>query len=187
MTFSPQTPVPVLFDELAQQLANWHLHPSELHGYLCGLLSAASRIGEQQWLGQVADQVGEKSLDDATRQLLSQLFAYTQSELESGALSVTMLVPDDNERLCLRTEALGIWCQSFLSGFGQGLEGRKVSEMVEEVLRDFAQISLIEATEESEESEHLYMEVYEFVRLAWLNVAAEVASMTKKSKAKKLN
>ncbi len=185
MTFSPQAPV--LFDELAEQLADRDVHPSELHGYLCGLLSAASRMGVQQWLQQVADQIGEKNLDDATGQLLSKLFVYTQSELESGALSVTMLLPDDDESLSARTSALGIWCQSFLSGFGQGLGQRKVSEMVEEVLKDFAQIALIEASEESEESEHLYMEVYEFVRLAWLNVAAEVASAADNADTKKLH
>ncbi|WP_257266985.1 UPF0149 family protein [Endozoicomonas sp. ONNA2] len=64
-----------------------------------------------------------------------------------------------------------------MSGFGQGLESQQVSEMVEEVLRDFAEISLIETAEEGEESEKLYVEVSEFVRLAWLNVYAEVCGL----------
>lgn len=169
----------VSFDELADRLADLgQSHPSEIHGYLCGLISAGSHPDVQQWLKQLAEQMGDKSFDETfdevTEQLLSQLFLHTQNELESGSLSATLFLPDDDEALGLRTESLGIWCQSFISGFGQGLESRQVSEMVEEVLRDFAEISLIETAEENDESERLYVEVSEFVRLAWLNVFAEV-------------
>ncbi|WP_419533387.1 UPF0149 family protein [Endozoicomonas sp.] len=186
MTFSSQPgdlPVSVSFDELADRLADQGglSHPSEVHGYLCGLLSAGSQLSAQQWLQHLQEQMGDKTFDEPTAQLLSQLFAYTRSELESGSLSVTLFLPDDDEALGLRTEALGIWCQSFISGFGQGLENRQVSEMVEEVLRDFAEISLIETADESDETERLYIEVSEFVRLAWLNIVAEVCGLPETS------
>lgn len=173
---SGDMPVTVSFDELASLLAE-QSHPSEIHGYLCGLFSAGAHPGVQQWLAQLAEQMGDKSFDEPARQLLSQLFLHTQNELNSGSLSATLLLPDDDEALGLRTQSLGLWCQSFISGFGQGLDSRQVSEMVEEVLRDFAEISLIETAEESEESEKLYVEVSEFVRLAWLNVYAEVCGL----------
>ena len=173
---SGDIPVPVSFDELASHLAGQG-HPSEVHGYLCGLFSAGAQPGVQPWLAQLAEQMGDQSFDEPTRQLLSQLFLHTQNELNAGSLAATLLLPDDDEALGLRTESLGIWCQSFVSGFGQGLQSRQVSEMVEEVLRDFAEISLIETAQESEESEKLYVEVSEFVRLAWLNVYAEVCGL----------
>ena len=186
MTFSSQPgdlPVSISFDELADRLADQGglSHPSEVHGYLCGLLSAGSQLSVQQWLQHLQEQMGDKTFDDPTAQLLSQLFAYTRSELQSGSLSVTLFLPDDDEALGLRTEALGIWCQSFISGFGQGLENRQVSETVEEVLRDFAEISLIETADESDETERLYIEVSEFVRLAWLNIVAEVCGLPETS------
>ena len=186
MTFSSQPgdlPVSVSFDELADRLADQGglSHPSEVHGYLCGLFSAGSQLSAQQWLQHLQEQMGDKTFDESTAQLLSQLFAYTRSELESGSLSVTLFLPDDDEALGLRTEALGIWCQSFISGFGQGLENRQVSEMVEEVLCDFAEISLIETADESDETERLYIEVSEFVRLAWLNIVAEVCGLPETS------
>ncbi len=53
--------------------------------------------------------------------------------------------------------------------------------MVEEVLRDFAEISLIETADESDETERLYIEVSEFVRLAWLNIVAEVCGLPETS------
>ncbi|USE37232.1 UPF0149 family protein [Endozoicomonas sp. SCSIO W0465] len=173
-------PVPVSFDELADLLAE-QSHPSEVHGYLCGLLSAGAHPDVKQWLEQLAEQIGDQSFDEHTKQLLSQLFWHTQDELSSGSLSVTLFLPGDDESLALRTQSMGLWCQSFISGFGQGLESRKVSEMVEEVLRDFAEISLIETAEENDESEKLYVEVSEFVRLAWLNVYAEVCGLPEDS------
>ena len=167
---------PISFDELTSHLAG-QSHPSEIHGYLCGLFSAGVQPGVEQWLAQLAEQLGDKSIDEPAKQLLSRLFVQTQNALDSGSLSAALLLPDDEEALGLRTESLGIWCQSFISGFGQGLESQQVSEMVEEVLRDFAEISLIETAQEGEESEKLYVEVSEFVRLAWLNVYAEVCGL----------
>ena len=170
-----ELPASVSYDELANQLAG-RIHPSEIHGYLCGLLSGGQVLNERHWLNQFEEQMGDDGIDDATRQLLGQLFARTQSELESGSFAAALLLPDDEDALDIRTEALGIWCQSFISGFGQGLQGALVSEMAEEVLRDLAEIALIEPADEGEESERLFIEVSEFVRLAWLNVYAEVGA-----------
>ena len=170
-----ELPASVTYDELANQLAG-RIHPSEIHGYLCGLLSGGQVLNERQWLNQLEEQMGDDGFDDAVRQLLGQLFTRTQSELESGSFVAELLLPDDDDALDIRTEALGIWCQSFISGFGQGLQGALVSEMAEEVLRDLAEIALIEAADEGDESERLFIEVSEFVRLAWLNVYAEVGA-----------
>ena len=172
---SGELPEPVSYDDLANQLSG-RINPAEIHGYLSGLLSAGQVPNERQWLNQLEEQVGDEGFDDGVRQLLCQLFSRTRRELESGDLGAELLLPDDDEALKLRTEALGIWCQSFISGFGQGLQDAQVSEMVGEVLRDLTEISLIEASGEDDESERLFMEVSEFVRLAWLNVYAEVAA-----------
>ena len=176
MTAVNETVEPVLFDELADCLTGLggEGHPSEIHGFLCGLLTAGSRLSTRKWLEQVAEQLGDKTLDQKSEDVLNRLFNNTQSALETGDFSISMLLPDDDDALEQRTESLGVWCQSFISGFGQGLGKRDVDEMVEEVLKDFAEISMIEATESNEESETLYMEVSEYVRMAWLNIFTEV-------------
>ena len=176
MTAVNETVEPVLFDELADRLTELggEGHPSEIHGFLCGLLTAGSKLTSQKWLEQVSEQLGDKTLDSKSEDVLKRLFSCTLNGLEAGDFSVSMLVPDDEEALEQRTESLGIWCQSFISGFGQGLGKRDVAEMVEEVLKDFAEISMIEATESNEESEKLYVEVSEYVRMAWLNTFTEV-------------
>ena len=170
-----ELPASVSYDELANQLAG-RIHPSEIHGYLCGLLSSGQALNERQWLNQLEGQVDCDGFDDAARQLLRQLLARTQSELESGSFAAALLLPDDDDALAVRAEALGIWCQSFISGFGQGLQGALVSEMAEEVLRDLAEIGLIDAAGDGDESERLFIEISEFVRLAWLNVYAELGA-----------
>ncbi|OED42124.1 hypothetical protein ACH42_12470 [Endozoicomonas sp. (ex Bugula neritina AB1)] len=172
MTLATESIVPVAFDELADRMVELggDGHPAEIHGYISGVLSAGGRPVMKTWLEQVAEQMGDKTLNDAMTEVLTRLYKSTLQQLEAGDFSIQVLLPDDDESLAQRTESLGTWCQSFISGFGQGLSQQNVSDMVEDVLKDFAEISLIEATEENEESEKLFVEVSEFVRMAWLAV-----------------
>lgn len=185
MSFGEST-ASVSFNELSNQLLTLgeHFHPSEIHGNLCGLISSGGRPELQHWLRQLEEQLGgDKPFDEKAQQLLSQMYTNTIDDLESGNLATAIMLPEDDKTLVRRTEALGIWCQSFISGFGQGLGKKDVSEMVEEVLKDLAEISMIETDEEGEESEKLFVEVSEFVRLAWLNVFIEVCIQPDSQKA----
>ena len=186
MTSVNETVEPVLFDELADCLTELggEGHPSEIHGFLCGQLTAGSKPSPRKWLEQVAEQLGDKTLDPKSKEVLTRLFNNTLNALEAGDLSISMLLPDDEDAMEQRTESLGIWCQSFISGFGQGLGKRDVAEVVEEVLKDFAEISMIEATESNDESEKLYMEVSEYVRMAWLNTFTEVNGQPEQNESK---
>ena len=186
MTTVNETVGPILFDELADRLTELggEGHPSEIHGFLCGLLTAGSKPAPRKWLEQVAEQLGDKTLDSRSEDVLNRLFNNTLNALEAGDFSISMLLPDDEDALEQRTESLGIWCQSFISGFGQGLGKRDVAEVVEEVLKDFAEISMIEATESNDESEKLYMEVSEYVRMAWLNTFIEVNAKPEQNESK---
>ena len=176
MTSVTELAEPVAFDELADRMVELGSdgHPAEIHGYISGVLSAGGRPEVKKWLEQIAEQIGDKKLDDAMTRVLTRLYDNTLQQLEASDFSIQLLLPDDDESLAQRTESLGVWCQSFISGFGQGLSQQNVSEMVEDVLKDFAEISLIEATEEDEESEKLYMEISEFVRIAWLAVFNDI-------------
>ncbi len=187
MTSVSESAKAVTFDELADRLVELgsNGHPSEIHGYISGVLSAGGRPAIKHWLEQVAEQLGDKTLDEAAISVLTQLYKRSLQQLEAGDFSIQLLLPDDDDGLQQRSEALGIWCQSFISGFGQGLNQQNVSDMVEDVLKDFAEISLIETTEEDEASEKLFMEVSEFVRMAWLAVFNEMHNKSENSKADK--
>ena len=177
MDFNKLSEPPVLFDELADKLVEMGggSHPSELHGLLCGLFSGGNRPGVEAWFRQVSSLLGDETLDSTSEDLLSRMYHRTLQQLAETDFAIQLLLPDDDESLEQRAEALGTWCSGFLSGFGEGATGKALGENVEAVLRDFAEIAQIQdAIDDSEESEKDFMEVSEYVRMALLTVFAEI-------------
>jgi yecA family protein len=136
---------------------------AELHGAMTGLLCADVHSTYEQWLAAVFTE-GEAPLDHAAEAPLRTLFATTQQGLASGDLSFEPLLPDDDEPLSERAEALGYWCLGFLYGLGQTTGPRAWSSEAEELLKDFADISRLEAAEDTDD-ENDYVEIAEFVRV----------------------
>jgi uncharacterized protein YgfB (UPF0149 family) len=106
-----------------------------------------------------------------------QLYLATLQQLQAPDFSFELVLPDDDQPLAGRADALGLWCSGFLSGFG--LQERKGSQGLsiegQETLRDLAQIVQITtaADAEAEEDENDLMEVQEYVRMAALLVFSE--------------
>ena len=174
----------VSFDELADSLVELGCsnHPSEIHGLLCGQLSAGLRWSESQWLKLVSELSGGKTLSNACKDLANRLYAITVEQLESPDFFLSLLLPDEEEEIQQRTEALGIWCQSFLSGFGEGAVRKPLGDEVEGVLRDFSEIALIQsAVDDSEDAERDLLEISEYVRVALMMVFTEINQQNKGS------
>jgi uncharacterized protein YgfB (UPF0149 family) len=91
------------------------------------------------------------------------------------------LLPDDEEPLAVRGEALGAWCQGFLYGFGAaGTANRSaLPESVSEFLADLARISQAgDVGSEAEEAEEAaYAELVEFLRAGVQLVYDELAAL----------
>lgn len=166
----------VSFDLLADQLVEMKCtnHPSEIHGFLCGQLSAGLRPTEARWLQQIIEFSGSKVLSDSCINTVSHLYKATLEGLENQDYSFSLLVPDDDEALQPRVEALGIWCQSFLSGVGEGVKNKTFSTDVEEILKDFSEIAQIQSDiEDSEEAESNFVAINEYVRTTIMLVFLE--------------
>ncbi len=74
-----------------------------------------------------------------------------------------------------RTEALGLWCHGFLSGYsmaGGGVEG-KLSAEAADAFRDLLQVSQIASDAEEDGSEADFFEVYEYVRMSGMLIFSE--------------
>ena len=166
----------ISFDELADRLVELGggSHPSELHGLLCGLLAGGERPGVEAWQRQVAGMLGDESLDEVSGQVFAHIYEFTLSQLGQADFGLKLLLPDDEESMEQRTEALGLWCHGFLSGFGEGAANKKLSDEVNGILHDFSEIAQIQETDESDETERFFMEVSEYVRMALLNMYAEL-------------
>ncbi len=149
--------------------------PAELHGIICGQLSAGIRLSATGWITLAVEQMEVTELPDESRAMLQALYDQTLKQLLGGEYGLRLLLPDEEDEIEVRSEALGQWCHGFLAGFGlANVKGDELSEEVIDVLQDFAAIAQIDLDlEEAEENEVGLMEVSEYVRMASLTVFAE--------------
>lgn len=162
----------VTFPEIAKVLQelNSSVPAAESHGCLCGALCTTLEYPFARWLEEVVPESDTADEIEARREPLQLLFNDTLSSLRGDQMEFEPLLPDDDVSLTQRANALSQWCQGFLYGFGTG-HPRGPAELpanVDEILRDFTQISRasVELEEETESEEESYSEVVEYVRAA---------------------
>jgi uncharacterized protein YgfB (UPF0149 family) len=157
---------PVAYDDVARALgaAGSAVQAAEAHGCLCGALCARRTYGLHEWLDEIlpdAAQAGHGSL--------AELHGASAAVLAGADLEFQPLLPDDEQALEARVEALGEWCQGFLYGFGAaGTAGRAdLPGDVAEILADLARISQAGAVGSAgeETEEQAYAELVEFLRV----------------------
>jgi len=163
---------------------------AESHGVLCGMLCARGAIELSEWIGHVLgeQEEGNVLLHDTVHQL-SELHQVTMEKVNDISGSFYMLLPDDDEELIGRTEALANWCQGFVYGLAAGglSDDTKLPGDTQEILMDFVEISraghstgdddVIEVVDTNEEDELAFVEVVEYVRTGVLLINEELQSM----------
>jgi yecA family protein len=164
------------------------MDPAESHGSLCGLLCATESVKGSAWVNQVlAGQLGlpesehaplQNNADGEERTLLLILYKDTAIQLDDPEYGFSLLLPDDDQTLQSRVEALSRWCQGFLLGLSLGgvQEQTGMPGDSHEVLRDFVEISRLGQGEggDNEEDEAAFAEIVEYVRMAVLLVYEEL-------------
>jgi hypothetical protein len=119
------------------------------------------------WLEELLASPGDDVHPDSLATLLA-VCEQTMSALEGTQMEFEPLLPDDEESLAERVEALSAWCQGFLYGFGTVSPGSgpRFPADVDEALRDFAEISRAGAvgTESEQVEEESYAQLVEYVR-----------------------
>jgi uncharacterized protein YgfB (UPF0149 family) len=98
-----------------------------------------------------------------------------------------LMLPDDDEPLEARVEALGVWCQGFVFGIAIGgiKEDTELPADSKELIKDIIEISragyvvdeeaeLAVSEEGDEEDEVAFMEVSEYVRMGILLIYEEL-------------
>ena len=145
---------------------------AESHGLLCGIICAAGKSAEAQWLEQV---LGEGNTLSAAaqiaRDLLVSLYSKSLLQLNDIDLGLELLLPDDDALLFERSTALGEWCQGFLYGLAMGgvRDDPEPTGHVAEIMHDMFDISQARPEQVSSEAEEsAYMEIAEYVRMCVL-------------------
>lgn len=160
--------------------ANGHsVSPAELQGLLLGRCCASGNFTAEGWLEEAQD-LFDEAVPSSLHAALLGLQEMVKAELVAqSSVSLTLLLPSDDETLQSRTLALGQWAQGFLSGFGGNIGQTEISNDVREILEDLISIAQIEVDEEEhEEGEVAYMEVSEYLRVAPLFIFTECANYT---------
>jgi uncharacterized protein YgfB (UPF0149 family) len=182
---------PLDFDAVEQLLtaagASWEA--AEAHGAFCGRACLGGANAIRSWSSGVleADSEGDVLHQERATKLES-LAVNVLLSLEAGELGFSLLLPDDNEPLYIRTAALADWCHGFMQGLvvaggadqspqADALE----SSVVSEILKDFTEITKAGAGEdESEEAEQAYVELVEYVRVSMQLVYDETTAIRSK-------
>ena len=161
----------------------------ESHGALCGMLCAQGATDAGQWMLHVLGEREEssKTLQQAGKMLLH-LHQVTAEQMNDSDVEFDLMLPDDDEPLEARVEALGIWCQGFVYGLAAGgvKQDTDLPEDSNELIKDILEISRagyvaddeaeLDTSVESDndEDEVAFMEVSEYVRMGILLIYEEL-------------
>ncbi|MFY2763285.1 UPF0149 family protein [Arenimonas sp. MALMAid1274] len=144
------------------------IDPCELHGSLCGYLSAGGKHEAATWLAAVmADPL--LSAPDAGGPM-DQLYRASTRQLDSPDFEFEMLMPGDERPVSERGDGLVAWCRGFLGGFGLAAGAKPpLSDESEEALADIGRIAASDLSyDDPEADEDALAEVAEFIRVAVL-------------------
>ena len=151
---------------------------AETHGVLCGLLCAMPPpFNEELWFRTTLGHTScEDQLAKACQRQLTLLKAYTLSQLSSPHCDFMLLLPEDENPLPERVQALGGWCEGFLFGLNQAsIHQYPLSQPVQEFIHDVISISHIAPVEQdNEEGETHFTQLVEYVRIGVLTLCAEL-------------
>ncbi len=150
-------------------LASIALPEWELHGLATGVI-----VG----LAEDDDERAPQLLDILRPELcqldpLTKLCQKLRASLADSDLTFELLLPDDDECLTTRAEALGIWVASLVEGVEKAAPPR--NDDIDEILTDFVKIAEIDSNvQNTPEMELSLMEIIEFVRIATISLSDEI-------------
>jgi uncharacterized protein len=156
---------------------------AEAHGSLCGALCSMAPYKMQDWVNEILPDGA--SLSDESAAMIERVFAATAASFGEQGMEFQPLLPDDEQPLNGRANALALWCTGFLYGLGTG----QISDLealngdVGEIVRDFTEISRAsgDAAEQDDSNEQAYAELVEFIRVAAQVVFEELLPLREQS------
>lgn len=173
------------YGEFDRQLgeAGSGLEAAEAHGCLCGALCAEQAFPAAEWAGEILPDDADAELVAPLVEVLAGIREETLDTLAGDDLDFQPLLPQDSQPLEERVRALAAWCGGFLYGLGRSGSLDPLSGDLEEILRDFSELSraALSGDEADEDAERDFTELVEFVRAGVLLAYAELAPLRARS------
>lgn len=156
---------------------------AESHGVLCAILCARGSADMSDWADHIlGEQEQGNMLLKEVLMLLDKLYRVTLEQLNDPNCEFQLFLPDDEEDLRQRVEALTAWCQGFVYGLAVGglSDTRDLPEDTMELVKDIIEISKADTESEgdpTEEDEVAYAEIVEYLRTGTLLINEELHPM----------
>lgn len=153
---------------------------AELHGLIAGMLSAGMQADAGMMLPVLHDFLNDgQAVNAELKAQIGLLIAETSSQLKDEELGFALLLPNDDEALPERLEALVEWAQSFLVGFAISQHNLSVcSADVREAIEQLTEVTRIDVYTQDDssdaENEESYFLVLEHVRVLVMTCFNEV-------------
>ena len=150
---------------------------SELHGVMCGYLSAGAIDQGNTYLRALI----AKPDDAAGRSAMLVLFgvyAVSQQQIDGLGFEFQLLLPDDQEPLLHRAQAFSEWCEGFVQGIRMAgvdynqLEDDDVQDAIQH-MSDFADLDY-QSLQFDEEDERSLTEISEYARMTVLHIHSDL-------------
>lgn len=170
------------YERVERQLASADIEigGAEVHGVLCGLLCAGAVDAKASWFTELfsVETAGDLLVQEC-HDTLSIMFQETQEAINDPGLGFSPFLPDDEQLLKLRAEAVSEWCQGFL--YGTGLANLspqlQLSTETQEALQSLSEITRLDldTLEGDESDDEALIEITEFIWVAAMLVHSELA------------
>lgn len=151
--------------------------PSELHGHACGMIAVNNDLDFKEWTALILEDYCFEGSDPVKlAPVFKALFDYAKDKLAADNYTFNPLLPDDDDALSERLEALSSWCSNFLTGLAfAGLKAdANMHNDVHEFIVDLEKISKVEtAADDSQGEEADYFELVEYVKAGTILVYQE--------------
>jgi len=167
--------------------AECEISASEFQGILAGMISTGLKPTDKKWLTTILEVANDgHSLPEEGINQLNNLFAESQKAFSEHDVLALILLPGDDYPLIDRLEALSLWSQGYLLGFGlQRGNASITSPEVSESLQDISEIAQIEiASDDSEDSQTAFLTLVEHVKVAVKVIYLELVFKNQPAKVK---
>jgi yecA family protein len=146
---------------------------SELHGIMCGHLSAGAVREGIAFLGTLTPTINDPSARSAMLAIF-EVYTVTQHQIESAGFEFQLLLPDDAESLSYRAESFSDWCEGFTQGIRMAgvdydaLEDEDTQDALQHIT-EFADLDY-QSLQVEEADERALVEIEEYTRMAVLHI-----------------
>ena len=147
---------------------------AECHGAVSAMVCTMGEKGKDSFIDLALPELTDKlsqgdALAQEAQQIILDVYQQTTAQLLEGGFDYQLLLPDDEETLALRAQALGHWCQGFMMGLKWAgvTEAKSLPGDLAEIMVDIAEISKVggDHLNETEEEEQSYAELVEYLRV----------------------